>query len=463
MYNLHYFDDLGGAGSAARRDWHLALLQRWVDENPPPEGNGWEPYPTSLRIVNWIKWGLAGNQLPLPCLDSLALQAQWLSERLEWHLLGNHLFANAKALIFAGAFFHGEQADAWLKRGLHILRRELPEQILADGGHFERSPMYHSILLEDMLDLINLAQAWPGKISARMSGHWRGTAQRMLAWLHTMSHPDGGIAFFNDAAFGIAPTIAVLDAYATRLDLLSPVSCSALPDTRLQRLTESGYIRVEVPDAVALLDVAPVGPDYLLGHAHADTLSFELSLFGQRVLVNSGTSCYGLGMERLRQRGTAAHNTVEIDGQDSSEVWGGFRVARRAYPFIDVCQVLGEEVKVAAGHDGYMRMPGKNMHWRMWVFKNGAMHISDFISGSYRHSMSRFHVHPDVKFEWRGQELMAMLGEGLWVSLHFEHACTVRIVESTWHPEFGKTIKNQCIVAEFSGEKMDVSINWGGI
>ena len=81
---------------------------------------------------------------------------------------------------------------------------------------------------------------------------------------------------------------------------------------------------------MALLDVAPVGPDYLPGHAHADTLSFELSLFGQRVLVNSGTSQYEAGPERSRQRGTAAHNTVIVDGHDSSEVWAGFRVARRA-------------------------------------------------------------------------------------------------------------------------------------
>ncbi|MEN9780004.1 MAG: hypothetical protein RL014_1152 [Pseudomonadota bacterium] len=96
--------------------------------------------------------------------------------------------------------------------------------------------------------------------------------------------------------------------------------------------TDSGYVRLDNGPAVALLDVAPVGPDYLPGHAHADTLSFELSVGAQRVLVNSGTSCYGSSAERLRQRGTAAHNTVVVNGQDSSEVWGGFRVARRPLP-----------------------------------------------------------------------------------------------------------------------------------
>ena len=103
-YNLHYFDDLNAQDAATRKDWHRALLVRWVRENPPATGTGWEPYPTALRIVNWIKWSLAGNELPDECLESLAVQTRWLAKRLEIHLLGNHLFANAKALVFAGLF-----------------------------------------------------------------------------------------------------------------------------------------------------------------------------------------------------------------------------------------------------------------------------------------------------------------------------------------------------------------------
>jgi hypothetical protein len=61
LYNLHYFDDLNAMGAADRLPWHRAMMARWVTENPPGFGNGWEPYPTSLRIVNWIKWALVGN------------------------------------------------------------------------------------------------------------------------------------------------------------------------------------------------------------------------------------------------------------------------------------------------------------------------------------------------------------------------------------------------------------------
>ena len=159
-YHLHYFDDLNSREAESRLGWHHTLLIRWVRDNPPPRGTAWEPYPTSLRIVNWIKWALRGNTLAPECVASLAVQTRWLSRRLETHLLGNHLFANAKALVFAGLYFDGPEAAAWLERGLAILAAEVPEQILPDGGQFERSPMYHAIALEDLLDLCNLAAAY---------------------------------------------------------------------------------------------------------------------------------------------------------------------------------------------------------------------------------------------------------------------------------------------------------------
>jgi len=152
IYNLHYFDDLNAHAAANRRHWHHQLLERWVAENPPGQGEGWEPYPLSRRIVNWVKWGLRGNAFPAACRTSLAVQARWLLGRLEYHLLGNHLLANASALVHAGLYFAGPEAERWYGRGMHILGRELPAQVLPDGGHFERSTMYHASTLEHLLD-----------------------------------------------------------------------------------------------------------------------------------------------------------------------------------------------------------------------------------------------------------------------------------------------------------------------
>src|SRR5439155_3503852 len=110
-------------------------------------------------------------------------QARWLRGRLEHHLLGNHLWANAKALVFAGAWFEGAEAERWLDTGVRLLRREFAEQILADGGHFERSPMYHAIALADVLDLCALDIALPGVLPAPAVARWRESVPRMLHWL----------------------------------------------------------------------------------------------------------------------------------------------------------------------------------------------------------------------------------------------------------------------------------------
>lgn len=172
LYNLHYFDDLNADGAASRFEWHRGLITRWIAENPPGIGTGWEPYPLSLRLVNWVKWLLAGNALGEDMRQSLALQARFLTQRLERHLLGNHLFANAKALVFAGCYFAGDEADSWLRLGMAILNHEIPEQILGDGGHFERSTMYHALALEDMLDLINVTQCFLPQLQPTLQERW---------------------------------------------------------------------------------------------------------------------------------------------------------------------------------------------------------------------------------------------------------------------------------------------------
>lgn len=377
LYNLHYFDDLNATGADQRTDWHQALIRRWINENPPGLGNGWEPYPTSLRMVNWIKWLLRGGESGQDLLDSLAGQARWLGKRLEHHLLGNHLLANAKALVFAGLFFDGDEAERWYRKGISLLSRELREQVLSDGGHFERSPMYHLIILEDLLDVINIHRAFQVAHPAA----WSEAALGMLSWSRAMRHPDGDIPLFNDAALDIALVPSVLDNYAAQLAIGPGRECGG----GMVGLQPSGYGRLQKGSAVLFVDMAPVGPDYLPGHAHADTLSFELSVGLQRVIVNGGTSEYGHSPERHRQRSTEAHATVVIDRENSSEVWGGFRVGRRANLLHDRIWDEGDCLCASGAHDGYRHLPGKPVHDREWRLRQGRLEISDQITGKGSH------------------------------------------------------------------------------
>jgi uncharacterized heparinase superfamily protein len=481
LYNLHYFDDLNAGKAEDRKEWHEALLSRWVAENPPGTGNGWEPYPSSLRIVNWIKWALAGNVLPKDVEHSLAVQVRYLMGQLEYHLLGNHLFANAKALVFAGAFFQGPEAEVWMRTGLGILRREILEQILSDGGQFERSPMYHGLALEDMCDLINIVRAYPDSVLARYANlvsTWPGIALKMGDWLRAVCHPDGEIALFNDAAIGVAPHPSRLLGYCERLgvfqersiqneeevgaeSLLQPQQCKRLSDKgcTCTHLESTGYVRLAAKNATAILDTAPIGPDYLPGHAHADTLSFELSVYGQRVIVDTATSTYAIGDERQRQRSTAAHNTVVIDDQDSSEVWSGFRVARRAYPRnLAVNEFPDGRIHVSCEHDGYRRLSGKPVHARQWHFSPDSLQIVDAIKGKYNSAEARFHMHPDILCEKvSDNELKLSLGDRQ-IMMIFA-AKEVSLVDSTYHPEFGLSFTNICLSVPFTG-RLVTDIIW---
>lgn len=450
-YNQHYFDDLTAHGAASRAAWHRDLLLRWVAENPPGRGTGWEPYPTSLRIVNWVKWALSGNRLPDACVQSLAIQARWLMRRLEWHLLGNHLFVNAKALVFAGCFFEGSEADRWLRRGSQVLRSQIPEQILPDGGQFERSPMYHALALEDMLDLVNAGRAFP----ARMQGLLSVVLPRiggMRHWMAAMCHPDGEVSFFNDSAIGVHPCPSELDRYAADLGM-----AAATPiDDGLTMLPDSGYCRLQKGPAVAIMDVGTVGPSYLPGHAHADTLSFELSLRGRRVLVNSGTSEYGIGPERLRQRGTASHNAVTVDGADSSEVWGGFRVARRASP-MGLQLSSGGDPGVSCAHDGYTRLPGRPVHRRRLSLSASALEVEDRIDSPER-ARSHWHCGPGISVRQQVDSKCLVL-EPVGVRMEFDGASAI-CVPSSWHPEFGATVSTESLVGRPTRSVSSVRISW---
>ena len=454
LYNLHYFDDLHAENAVHRATLHSELIVHWLHNNSPTVGVGWEPYPLSLRIVNWLKWLLVGNK-PVPgMLESLFQQAHVLSQQIEYHLQGNHLLANAKALVFAGCCFEGELAKAWLNKGLSLLDEQHREQLLPDGAHFELSPMYHSIILMDILDVIQLEQCFCGGKLGRMSAILCDRAATMANWLAGMLHPDGELSFFNDAAFGIAPRPQAILDYAHKLGVTWPVT-----SVFTQHYDASGYVAVRRHHQVALLDVAAIGPDYIPGHAHADSLSFEWSLHGQRVLVNSGTSEYGVSNERLRQRGTAAHNTVVVNSENSSEVWSGFRVARRARPFGVQLLQEGDCTIVTASHSGYHRLRPKVTHSREWQVSQGCLQVKDTLDGPFDKAEAHFHFHPSVGLTRDKNLIIATLADGQRCEVFIDGG-SARIDDSTWHPEFGRSLASKQLVVVFEGATVETSFRY---
>ena len=451
LYNLHYFDDLNAIDFQSREVMHWGLLDNWIADNQFGYGNGWEPYPLSLRIVNLVKWFSNKDKVDEKYLQSLTTQADALSQQIEYHILGNHIFANAKALIFFGAFIKSDFAKDALVKGVRLLNRELDEQFLNDGAHFELSPMYHCILVWDLLELINLSQLSKNELIIRNYGKWTKIVKKGLSWLETMLHPDKEISFFNDAAIGIAPAPSLIFEYAKVLGVEFETN-----SRRLITNLESGYSAIKQQNYTLIFDHANVGPDYLPGHAHADTLSFEMSVGNQRVFVNSGTSLYGVSAERLRQRKTAAHNTVLVEGEDSSEVWSGFRVAKRAYAHLLESTESSLGIVVAAYHDGYKRLKNSPIVTRTLVSTNNKLIIKDELSIKVN-ACFNLHIHPLAEIiEHEGRFIVLRLPSQELVEV--TSTGTIDIESSTWHPNFGRSEANKKIIVKFQTEYLETQI-----
>ena len=454
LYNLHYFNDLNGLGWQQRSSGHEYLVAKWIADNPVGFGNGWEPYPLSIRIVNWIKWSVKRGGISDDADRSLVLQTRFLRKKLEFHILGNHLFENAKALVFSGLYFSGREASGWLAKGLSILESQLPEQVLNDGGHFERSAMYQSIVLEGLLDIINLILVFKKTVPDSVYS----AANKMLRWAKVMSHPDGEIVLFNDAAFGVAAPLFQLQGYAKKLGC---VDVMAEKLAQVVYLNATGYLRAAYGRAVLFVDIGPLGPDYLPGHGHADTFTYELSIDSDRLIVDTGTSEYRLGDERKRQRGTSAHNTLKLDGIDSSQVWSSFRVARRA-------KVFGIEefhndrcMSVVAHHDGYKHCRGSIIHKRSWRMSTGTLEIEDTLIGSGWHDLEiPTHFGPGLILNKVADNEFEIVNEATQIvkaKVIFDERLTAVVIDTTYHPEFGASIGIKKVVCRST---IEVPINY---
>ena len=295
-FHEHYGDDVLAAARAGDGREGARLLTAWIAGNPPAPGDPWHPYVASTRIGNWVAALTLEPSLATPTVaESLARQLAYLERNVEDDVLGNHVIRNARALVVGGRALGDAQA---LERGLALLRRELPEQILSDGGHYERSPVYHLVVLRDLLEVRVVSQAdWLDEPIERM--------QRFAAGLQ---RPDGAPALFNDGTLDLAP----------QLDLPEPAS-------GLSVFEETGYAVLREPGLWLAFDCGPPAPPFLPAHAHADGLSFQLWLDGCPVVVDPGTSTYEPGADRDRERSTAAHSTIAFDGRSQFEPWGAFR------------------------------------------------------------------------------------------------------------------------------------------
>lgn len=370
-YHLTYFDFLNQENISNEES--LSLLDDFINCDSLKDAK--EPFPISLRGINWIKYFVVNNVNRIEYNNYLYNDYEILMDNLEYHLLGNHLLENGYSLLFAAYYFEN---DRFYNKAKEILSEELDEQILNDGAHFELSPMYHQIMLYRVLDCLNLVQNNRFK-NREFLKFLKEKASLMLSWLENIAYENGDIPLFNDSTIDTAPTSKLLKEYAKRLG----VAFEQIP------LKQSGYRKFKTVHYECILDVGNIGPDYIPGHAHSDTFNFELRVENKPFIVDMGISTYEANKQRTIERSTQSHNTVSINSQEQSEVWGGFRVANRA----KVIDLREEKNVVEASHDGYKKQ--NIIHTRRWSFEENFILLDDKVSKESS-CISFLHFHPNI-------------------------------------------------------------------
>lgn len=422
-YNLTYFDYLNQKYMPKEKG--LELIHDFIRKMPDIK-DGLEPFPISLRGINWIKF-LIKHQLEDDKIDN-SLYAQYfiLMDNIEYHLLGNHLLENGFSLLFAAYYFKDDKLYA---KAREILNSELEEQILSDGAHFELTPMYHQIMFFRVLDCINLLQNNIWKEDQLLS-LLLSKASLMRRWLNEMTFSNGEMPLFNDSANGIAATTRELNTYADELGVKSS-------DVQL---SASGYRKMKTEQYECVVDVGNIGPDYIPGHAHSDTFNFELYIKGLAFIVDTGTSTYETNTKRTSERSTRAHNTVMINNVEQSEVWGGFRVASRA----KVQNIVEKKDYISAVHDGYVKK-FDILHQREFFFHENSIRLVDTLHTNRKYqAIARIHFAPNIELSIEGT---LVLCDG--VEIHCSSK-DISMSNYAYAKEFNKTIDAKMIEIAFN-------------
>ena len=412
-YNLNYFDFLNQ--ESIHKEEGLLLIHDFIPQLPQLK-NANEPYPISLRGINWIKF-LSKHNISDQAIDT-ALYSEYLvlMDNLEYHLLGNHLLENGFSLYIGGCYVKDEKL---ITKGFEIISKELKEQILEDGAHYELSAMYHQILLSRLLDCISIAKENHVDVL-------KVYAQKMSSWLQVISFNNGDIPLVNDAAKNIAPTTSELIAYTKSLGIAAAKG----------KLSDSGYRKFDFANSELIVDAGKIGPSYIPGHAHADIFNFVFYDNSAPIIVDTGISTYEKNQRRQDERSTFSHNTVEINGANQVDVWGGFRVGKRANVKID----RESATEITASHNGYE----KTIHQRSWKISERGFDILDTVKNKNVSAKAYLHFHPSCTVVIENN----LIKVNNW-SIHFNQSKNLYLQPFAYAEEYNKLKESTVAVIEF--------------
>jgi hypothetical protein len=417
----------------------VAQLQAWLDDNPWPYGVNWSrAMEVAVRAVNWL-WAAAlfadtpefTPTIKLRFLKAMLQHGNHILDNLEFaDRNGNHYLSNGVGLVFLGVLLPElAPSAAWRKKGFSIVWGEMDLQVHEDGVDFEQGLGYHGLVTEFWYSCVLLCErngiAVPGDVRERLS--------RMFDFMLAYTRPDGSFPQIGDnddgrlAGLDEEPVgshrrhLAVGGVMFERPDLLSAAGpavgtaawlCGpqvvelprAVPESISRAFASGGFYIMRSADTSLVIDAGEIGMRGIGGHGHADVLSFDLWAAGAGVLVDSGTYTYsGDRLARQALRGTSGHNTLRVDGQDSSRLGTGrwlWLIENDAHPFGVQWSSDAERDVFVGSHDGYRRLPQPVTHTRKIEFEKSSLRwrIDDMLEGTGEHLVEVF-FHPGVPFD----------------------------------------------------------------
>jgi hypothetical protein len=426
--NLHYMEYLEGVDGET---W-ARLVENWILSNDKYKRRAWQDswnsYALSLRAVVWLqelarRAGTLSGDAVIAARISAIDQLRFLARNLETDLGGNHLIKNIKALIWASAFFTGEEALRWRRKGLAFLHKELKKQILRDGMHDERSASYHAQVFADLLECRHALGGDP------LGGALDNALHRMAQVTADLTHPDGGPVLFNDSGLTMAYSPSeCLDVYERLFD--------RRPKQRqVFALEAAGYYGFRHGDKYMITDCGRIAPDDLPAHGHGDVLSFELSVGGKRMIVDQGVFEYNPGEKRQRARTASSHNTLCFEGADQAEFFGAFRCGRRPNVAVLSYEPLPDGFVLEGTHDGFRTLAGSPRHVRRFEVGPERIVIHDRIEGASSHTARiGFLLHPGTEAVVESRS--ARLQQGVSV-IKVTSSEPLEIQPAVWWPDMG--------------------------
>jgi len=420
-YHLHYFDFLKNCSA----DDGMRIIRGWVEENPSSiKNDGWEPYPIALRIVNWILFFVRNDISPdKKITNSFYLQGKWLYKQCEFHLLANHLLKDIVALLFWGYCFSDQRIVKW---ALKNLDRQLDEQFNSDSLHYEYSPTYHALAINDTLDCYNLLENNSVGEGKGINEKLRGIAGRGLGAAEYLNA--GKYIPVGDVNYEGCPDLLELKLYAEKLN----IGCnSSSPDD---------FPSLKTNNLKIMMINSPFSPAYNPAHSHGDKLSVLLWDKNMPILTDTGNYNYQVSEERMYSRSVAAHNTIQVDNFQQAEFWAAFRIGYRGKV---------EKQKADLNRIASVFKHKKYKHYRSLESTENRIILNDKIVAGGRHSFKQyFHFHPECSVKRKGNGII--INDSIFIN--YRHPFD--LIKTEYYPEMYKKKYQDTVIVR--GEFKDI-------